>query len=141
MLLTLTTLHSDEILLKSGITYPIVDKDVAFAFSNLSVIKWEPTDKLFQCILDEHSCSEICDEFKSLMLKLKGQGVKRVHFILACSTALTMRLGSVLDPRNMPEVIVYQYEKNSELIHTWGLSVKVHEGKKSAMVIDRRTRP
>lgn len=135
---TLDSSLADEIVLKSGITYSIADKDVASAFPKLSVVKWEPTDKLFQVILDEQSCRDICDQFKSLMCQLKGQGVKRIHFLLACSTALTMRLGSVLDPRNMPEVIVYQYEKNSDLIYTWGLGVKVHEGRKSAIVNDRR---
>lgn len=138
---TAEILISDEVVLKSGITYPISENEISTAFPHFPVVKWEPADKLFQRILDESSCSEICDEFKSLMLQLKGQGVKRVHFLLACSAALTMKLGSVLDPRNMPEVIVYQYEKNSDLIYTWGLGVKVHEGKKSAMIIDRRNRP
>lgn len=135
---TIGTFPTDEVVLKSGITYSIDEKDVACAFPNLSVVKWEPADKLFQIILDEQSCRDICDQFKTLMCQLKGLGVKRVHFLLACSTALTMRLGSVLDPRNMPEVIVYQYEKNSDLIYTWGLGVKVHEGRKSAIVTDRR---
>ncbi len=133
-----TNVTSDEVVLKSGITYPISDGDISTAFPNLSVVEWEPSDKIFQRIVDEQSCNEICNEFKLLMVQLKGQGVKRIHFLLACSSALIMRLGSVLDPRNMPEVIVYQYEKNSDFIYTWGLGVKVHEGKKTAMVIDRR---
>lgn len=135
---TLNSTLPDEIVLKSGITYSIADKDVASAFSILPVVNWEPADKLFRMILDEQSCQDICAQFKALMCQLKEQGVKRIHYLLACSTALTMRLGSVLDPRNMPEVIVYQYEKNSDLIYTWGLGVKVHEGRKSVILIDRR---
>jgi hypothetical protein len=134
----LGTLADDEIVLSSGITYGIADKDIAKAFPNLSIVKWEPAKTIFEVILDERSCLDICEEFKKLMHQLNDQGVKRVHFLLACSTALTMRLGSVLDPRNMPEVIVYQYEKNSNLLYTWGLGVKVHEGRKSTIVIDRR---
>ena len=132
------TISSGEVVLKSGITYQIADEDVARAFPNLSVVKWEPVDKLFQAVIDEPSCRAICDEFKALMHLLLAHGVKRVHFLLACSSALTMRLGSVLDPRNMPEVIVYQYERNSELVYTWGLGIHVHEGRKSPIVIDRR---
>ena len=134
-----TNLTSDEVVLKSGITYPILDIDISTAFPNLSVLEWEPSDKIFQRIVNEQSCNDICNEFKSLMVRLKGQGVRRVHFLLACSSALTMRLGSVLCPRNMPETIIYQYEKNSELIYTWGLVIKVNEGKKSVFVIDRRS--
>lgn len=137
----LETFADDEIVLKSGITYRIADIEIAQAFPGLSVVKWEPAKTIFEVILDEHSCLDICEEFKTLMRQLKDQGVKRVNFLLACSTALTMRLGSVLDPRNMPEVIVYQYEKNSSLIYTWGLGIKIHEGRKSAIVIDRRKTP
>lgn len=129
---------STEVVLKSGITYPVSDEDVAKAFPNQPVVKWEPMDKLFQVILDEDSCQKICDQFKALMHLLLAHGVRRVHLLLACSSALTMRLGSVLDPRNMPELIVYQYERNSELVYTWGVTVKSHEGRKSAIVIDRR---
>lgn len=132
-------MSSSEVVLKSGITYPIADKDITQAFSNLPVVKWEPTDRLFQKIIDEQSCRAICDEFKALMHLLLAHGVKRIHFLLACSSALTMRLGSVLDPRNMPEVIVYQYERNSELVYTWGIGVKAHEGRKSPILVDRRT--
>lgn len=138
MLTNAANITSSEVVLKSGITYPISDSDISTAFPNLSVVEWEPSDKAFQRIVDEQGCNEICNEFKSLLLQLKSQSVQRVHFLLACSSALTMRLGSVLDPRNMPEVIVYQYERNSDLIYTWGIGVKVHEGKKSAIVIDRR---
>lgn len=134
----LESMDAEEVVLKSGISYPILQGDISIAFPRHQVLTWEPREKLFQIIINEQSCINICNEFKSLMLQLKGQGIKRIHLLLACSSALTMRLGSVLDPRNMPEVIVYQYEKNSELIYTWGLGVKVHEGKKTVIVVDRR---
>lgn len=135
----LSSMFSSEVVLKSGVTYPIADEDVARVFPNLHVVKWEPADRLFQTIIDEHSCRAICDEFKALMHLLLAHGVKRVHFLLACSSALTMRLGSVLDPRNMPEVIVYQYERNSALVYTWGIGVRAHEGRKTPIIIDHRT--
>jgi hypothetical protein len=136
---TLDSIQTDEVVLQSGITYPIAVEDVSKAFPDTNVVIWEPKEKLFQLILDEASCIEICDEFKKLMRQLSSKGVKRVHFLLACSTALTMRLGSVLDTRNMPDVIVYQYEKSSEQIYIWGLGVKSREGRKSLIFNDRRT--
>lgn len=135
---TLDLIQTSDVVLRSGITYPITAGDVSKAFPNHDVVVWEPKEDLFQVIFDEASCTSICDEFKKLLRLLNSKGVKRVHFLLACSTALTMRLGSVLDPRNMPDVIVYQYEKSSDLVYIWGLGIQSHEGKKSPIFIDRR---
>lgn len=135
---TLDAIQTSDVVLRSGITYPIAAQDVSKAFPNHHVVVWEPKENLFQVVFDEASCIAICDEFKNLMRQLSSKGVKRVHFLLACSTALTMRLGSVLDPRNMPDVIVYQYEKNSDLVYVWGLGIQSREGKKIPVFIDRR---
>lgn len=135
---TLDSIQTSDVVLRSGITYPITAGDVSKAFPNHDVVVWEPKDDLFQVVFDEASCTSICDEFKKLLRLLNSKGVKRVHFLLACSSALTMRLGSVLDPRNMPDVIVYQYEKNSDLVYIWGLGIQSHEGKKSPIFNDRR---
>ena len=129
---------SSDVVLRSGITYSINADDVSKAFPDKEIVIWEPTEKLFQVIIDEASCNAICDDFKKLLRQLGSKGVKRVHFLLACSTLLTMRLGSVFDPRNMPDVIVYQYEKNSELIYTWGVGIEAHEGRKKPIINDRR---
>lgn len=134
---TLDAIQTSEVVLRSGITYPIAAGDVSRAFPNHDVVVWEPTEKLFQIVLDEACCIVICNEFKKLLCQLNSKGVKRVHFLLACSTALTMRLGSVLDPRNMPDVIVYQYEKSSDLLYTWGLGTQSNEGRKRPIFNDR----
>lgn len=135
---SLDAIQTSDVVLRSSITYPIAAGDVSKAFPNHDVVVWEPKENLFQVVFDEASCTAICDEFKKLLRQLSSKGVKRVHFLLACSTALTMRLGSVLDPRNMPDVIVYQYEKSSDLVYIWGLGIQSHEGKKSPIFIDRR---
>lgn len=134
----LNAIYSSDVVLRSGITYPIFPEDVSKAFQNHDVVVWEPTEKLTEIVLDESSCTKICNEFKKLLRQLNSKGVKQIHFLLACSTALTMRIGSVFDPRNMPNVIVYQYERGSDLVYIWGLGIKSHEGKKMPIFIDRR---
>lgn len=129
---------AEEIVLRSGITYPISEKDAAQAFHGMPMVTWEPKDKIFQVIIDEVSCQNICNDFKVLLHTLLGKGVKRINFLLAASSALAMRLGSSLDPRNMPEVIVYQFERNNEIVYPWGLGVRIHEGRKHPIIIDRR---
>ena len=134
----LETITEEEVVIQSGITYSIHSDGAGVAFPGKRVLIWEPFEKIFQVVLDEESCVNICNDYKNMLHQLGSKGVKRVHFLLACSTALTMRLGSVTDPRNMPEVTVYQYDKSNPLIYPWGIGVTSHENKKKVLFIDRR---
>jgi hypothetical protein len=127
-----------EVVLKAGITYEILDDDVKKAFPNVEILKWEPDSKLFRVVIDEAGLRAISREFEKLLNELQGRGVKKIHFLLACSSAFCMALGSAYDSRNMPELIVYQYERNSEKLYTWGFLLKAHQGEKTIDVVDRR---
>lgn len=114
-------LSGSEVVIKAGITYTISDNDIEQVFPSIPVIVWEPANKLLQKVIDEESCIEITNEFKALIVELHALGINKINLLLACSSALTMRLGSVVDPRNMPLIIVYQYEKEDPLIYPWSL--------------------
>jgi hypothetical protein len=128
------TMPSNEVVIKAGITYPIAEHDTAKAFHNLPVVVWEPLNKLLQKVIDEESCIQIAKEFKALVMELHTLGISKIHLLLACSSALTMRLGSVIDPRNMPLVIVYQYERTNPLIYPWGIGVETMNGVKTPIL-------
>lgn len=126
-----------EVVVRAGLTYSIERSEVERAFPGLPVIDWEPPQSLFRMVIDEQSCVAICSEFKMLLRALKTKGVTRVHFLLAASSVLTMRLGSVYDPRNMVELVVYQYEKNSPNPYPWGLGIKTLHGEKHSFLVRR----
>ncbi len=78
---TLDLIQTSDVVLRSGITYPIAAGDVSKAFPNHDVVVWEPKENLFQIVFDEASCTAICDEFKKLLRQLSSKGVKRVHLL------------------------------------------------------------
>jgi hypothetical protein len=126
-----------ELVVRAGLTYNIERSEVERAFPGLPVIDWSPSQSLFRVVIDEQSCVAICSEFEALLRTLKIKGVTRVHLLLATSTVLAMRLGSVYEPRNMVEVVVYQYEKNCPNPYPWGLSIKALNGEKNSFLVRR----
>ena len=126
-----------EVVVRAGLTYSIETSEVERAFPGLPVIDWAPPQSLFRMVIDEQSCVAICSEFKALLRALKTKGVTQVHLLLAASTVLAMRLGSVYDPRNMVDLVVYQYEKNSPNPYPWGLSIKALHGEKHSFIVRR----
>ncbi|HLP66409.1 MAG TPA: SAVED domain-containing protein, partial [Rhizobium sp.] len=49
-----------------------------------------------------------------------------IHLILAAQNSVAFNLGRRYDKRNLPGVIVYQYEANSEKKYPWGVRMPVH---------------
>ena len=62
--------------------------------------------------------------FFQLLQALSAKGTKKVHLILAAQNSVSFNLGRIYDNRNLPEIIVYQYEKGSERKYPWGIKMK-----------------
>lgn len=60
------------------------------------------------------------DLFETIKSQLK-HNVKVVHLILACQNSVAFRFGQLYDKRNLPELIVYQYERSESNKYPWGV--------------------
>jgi hypothetical protein len=64
---------------------------------------------------------ELTTQFLQTMASLVGRGVRTVHVVAAVPASLAIRLGRACDRRNMPEPIVYQYERNLKPPYPWAV--------------------
>lgn len=55
--------------------------------------------------------------------ELEKLGVKTVHITLAAANSLVFEIGRKWDRRNIPQGIVYQFERCSDSPFAWGLEV------------------
>ena len=60
-------------------------------------------------------------EFLQTVIRLRDLGVKRLHLFLAAPNSVVFRFGRLYDRRNLPEVIVYQYEQCQKPPYPWGV--------------------
>lgn len=65
-------------------------------------------------------------QFIEFVKSLQQQGVRRIHLILAAPSSVCVTFGRYYDSRNLPELIVYQYENSEEDTYPWGLYALSH---------------
>lgn len=125
---------SGNSIISIGVSYPIDEKEIRNSFPNypISRIVIEPInvnnhwDISFQ--------KELQSKFFELTQILGASGTRTIHLILAAQNSVSFNLGRCYDNRNLPEIIVYQYEKGNNIKFPWGIKMKT-SGVKEAEII------
>ncbi|AMC35276.1 SAVED domain-containing protein [Janthinobacterium sp. B9-8] len=102
---------AESVVLAMAISYPIRDSDLSSAFPNLPVVRMSLATPSLAKVCDESSIKMIAAAFMQTIAVLQGQGVRQIHLALAAPSILTLRLGTYFAPRNMPKLIVYQFQQ------------------------------
>lgn len=78
----------------------------------------------------------LADDFLATISRLQDRGVTRIHLFLAAPNSVVFRFGKHYDRRNMPEVIVYQYERSGAWRFPWGIRMPGHGKPEPELVIN-----
>lgn len=66
---------------------------------------------------------ELGRQFLDVAMRIGDLGVRRINLFLAAPASLVLRLGMLYDRRNLPEVLVYQYERKCVVPYPWSLRI------------------
>lgn len=77
-------------------------------------------------------------QFLDTVIALANLDVSELHLFLAAQNSLVFSFGRLYDKRNLPRVIVYQYEKGHDVAFPWGVRMPV-AGQSAAEVIRTQT--
>ena len=64
-------------------------------------------------------------EFLEVMIRLADSRISKVHLFLAAQNSVVFRLGRIYDKRNLPQVLVYQYQKGRDVEYPWAVEMPV----------------
>jgi hypothetical protein len=67
----------------------------------------------------------LAEQFFEAAKDLEARGVTTIHLLLAAQNSVVFNLGRRYDKRNLPSLIAYQYEANSEKKYPWGVRMPV----------------
>lgn len=67
----------------------------------------------------------LAQQFLDVALALERRGVREIHLFFAGPSSLVLRFGMTYDKRNLPSLIVYQYEQNQTPPFPWGVRMPV----------------
>jgi hypothetical protein len=119
-----SSINGDEIVCAMSISYPIDRNELAVSFPNLPIVEVKLDGAYPGRVISEVSIQNIMQQFMQAIAAMQGMGIRKIHLALAAPSVLTMRLGSSYAPRNMPVMIVYQYQRaQTENPYPWGIEM------------------
>lgn len=113
-----------DVVVAINFSYPIELQDIRSSF-NYPIISL----KLDGLSSDSHWSQEkqnrLAQEFLEIVKKLNQSGVKCIHLLMAAPNSVVFTFGRRYDKRNLPEIIVYQYERGNSPAYPWGVRMPV----------------
>lgn len=119
---------SSEIVMLIPMSYPIDKNLIHQAFSGLPTYSLIDDQLGLGEFLDEDSLQAFINTFANTLVNLGALGYKVVHMVAVVPTTVAISLGRIYDGRNMPEIIIYQYQREQrENPYPWGIQLPTSE--------------
>lgn len=113
-----------EVVLATAFSYPIQDEDLATTF-DLPKVRLTLNGMSSDGHWSQQKQNRLAQEFLEVAKNLAGKGVKRLHLVLAAPNSVVFTFGRRYDKRNLPEIVVYQYQRGEPIAYPWGVSMPV----------------
>jgi hypothetical protein len=112
----------------------IVDDNLRSTFPSLPIVRLALDGGSPHSHWSDSKQGELADQFLRAVIRLSGQGVRRIHLVLAAPNSIVFRFGRSYDKRNLPSVTVYQFENGSIPAYPWGVDMPVGGTSRAAIV-------
>ncbi|MBO1010832.1 MULTISPECIES: SAVED domain-containing protein [Acidovorax] len=117
----------EEVVLAVSVSYRIREEHLKNTFETIPVVRLQLSNSALNELWSKEKQVALLDQFLKAINKLSDRGIKRIHLVLAAPASLSLRIGSAYD-RNMPEVLVYQFEPKQPLHYPWSVAMPRAEG-------------
>lgn len=115
---------ASDVLVALAFSYPIKDDDLKTTFK-LPLVRLTLENMSSDAHWSQKKQNRLAQEFLELSKKLSAKGVKRIHLVLAAPNSAVFTFGRRYDKRNLPEIVVYQYQKGKAPSYPWGVLMPV----------------
>lgn len=123
-----------EVTLAISVSYSADLEGVRRKFPQTPVVHLKLEDGVPDAHWSEEKQKALGKQFLETVIALGNLGVDTIHLVLAAPNSVVFRFGRLYDKRNLPKIIVYQYEKSQEPPYPWGVLMPV-SGLETANVV------
>ena len=116
---------TEEVALVVSVSYKVIESDVRSLVGDMPLVDLALDGGSPDCHWSEKKQQAIGQQFLDTSIELSGRGVKRIHLFLAAQNSIVFRFGRLYDKRNLPEVVVYQYQREKRPPYPWGVLMPV----------------
>ena len=114
-----------EVALAVSVSYRVNTDDVRAKVGEIPVVVLELEGGSPDCHWSEDKQRALGKQFLETIIGLGNRRVERIHLFLAAQNSIVFRFGRLYDKRNLPKVVVYQYQRSIAPPYPWGILMPV----------------
>ena len=133
-----TISDASEVVVALAYSYPINDGDLSTTF-NLPAVRLTLERMSSDAHWSQKKQNRLAQKFLEITKQLSAKGVKRIHLVLAAPNSVVFTFGRRYDKRNLPELVVYQYQRGEVPAYPWGVLMPVSSVDKARVLYSADT--
>ena len=114
-----------ETALVVSVSYGINTGDVLALVPGMPIIELTLGRISPDCHWSEEKQRALGQQFLETVIELGTRGIQRIHLFLAAQNSVVFRFGRLYDKRNLPDILVYQYERGATPRYPWCIRMPV----------------
>lgn len=126
---------SPEVVLAVSVSYHADKAAIAKRFPDLPLVELRLDGIGPDAHWSEKKQQDLARQFHETAIALSGIGVRTIHLVLVAPNSIALRFGRVYDKRNLPSLVVYQYEQKQKPPYPWGVRMPVAGEAEAKIVI------
>lgn len=112
-----------EVVLAVSASY-VADLDgIARTFAGLPLVHLARPRAKPNTLWSQEVQAALAAQFLDTLADLHNRGVQTIHLVLAASSSLALRLGSVYDAKNHPQLRCYEWKRDQPLAYPWSVQM------------------
>jgi len=113
-----------EVVIALAFSYPVNDEDLESTFP-YPVVRLSLNGMSSDAHWSQSKQNRLAQQFLEAVKHLSALGVQRIHLVMAAPNSAVFSFGRRYDKRNLPELVVYQFERGRDQAYPWGLIMPV----------------
>ncbi|MEZ8627880.1 SAVED domain-containing protein [Vibrio splendidus] len=115
--------NKGSIILAVSFSYHVDEEAINLCFPNIPQVHLKLKEKRFDNHWSNKKQTRLAYDFIEEVKKIMEEGYDDIHLILASQNSVAFRFGQAYDRRNLPQITIYQYEKDRKIPYSWGVSI------------------
>ena len=117
--------NAKEVVLSVSVSYKTDMDNIKLSFPNMPIIEMEMDNISTQSHWSNDKQSALAIQFLDFVKTLDTKGIKIINLVIAGQNSLIFRFGRIYDKRNLPEAVIWQYERTETPAFNWGIQLPV----------------
>lgn len=116
----------DEMVVAVSVSYKVDIDNVKLSFPKKPILHLYLPQLTSENHWSKDKQDALAAQFFEAVKDVMSRGVKKIHLIIAAQNSVVFRLGRIYDKRNLPDAIIYQYERSKRPAYPWGVRLPSH---------------